>query len=88
MSYHSADQAAPAREWYAVTPSDTVNLPAGCRGLYIGGSGNIALLGNERTGTGLTPVTFTGVPAGTVLPCGPLRVFATNTTATLIIALY
>jgi hypothetical protein len=32
--------------------------------------------------------TFTGVGAAVILPIGPKRVNATNTTATLIIALY
>jgi hypothetical protein len=85
MAWHSADQAAPAREWLAVTPSDTVNLPAGCRGLFVGGAGNLNLLGADRSNTSLV---FTNVAAGTVLPCGPVRVNSTNTTATLIIALY
>lgn len=83
MAYHSADQAAPARDWVAVTTSDTVKLPGGCRGLYVGGGGDLSLLGADGTS-----VTFSAVTAGTVLPCGPVRVNATATTATLIVALY
>lgn len=82
-AFHSADQAAPAREWIAITPSDSALLPAGCRGLYIGGAGNIALAGYDGT-----VVTFTGVLAGSVLPCGPTKVMTTNTTATAIVGLY
>lgn len=83
MAYHSSDQAAPARSWVAVTPHDSNNLPAGCRGIYVGGAGNVALVGDNGTA-----VTFTAVPVGTFLPCGPVRVNNTNTTATLMVALY
>lgn len=79
----TADQAAPARVWLTVTPSDSVNLPAGCRALWIGGAGNVALVGEDNN-----VVTFSGVAAATILPIGPKRVNATNTTATPIVALY
>jgi hypothetical protein len=82
MAVHTSDQAAPARSWRAVSPSDTVNLPAGCRGLYVGGTGDLSLLGSDGTSQ-----VFTAVPIG-VLPCGPVRVNQTATTATLILALY
>ena len=80
---HYSNQSAPARIWLSVTPSDSVNLPAGCRGLFVGGAGNLSLVGADGTA-----VTFTGVTAGTTLPVGPVRVNSTNTTATLIVALY
>jgi hypothetical protein len=83
MAVHTSDQAAPARDWVAVTTSDTVNLPAGCRGIFVGGAGNLAL-----RSAGGSVVTFTGVLPGTFLPVGPQRVMATNTTATLLVALY
>jgi len=83
MPIHSADQAAPAFSWKAVTTSDTVNLPAGCRGLFVGGSGNIAAVGDDNV-----VVTFTGVAGGTFLPIGPKRINATNTTATLMVAVF
>jgi hypothetical protein len=76
----------------AVTPSDTVNIPyVGGDGttpswpcvLYIGGSGNIRV----QTEGG-DDVVFTGVLAGTFLPVNVVRVFATNTTATNIVALW
>lgn len=73
----------PVRSWKAVTPSDTVNLPAGCVGLYIGGAGNIAAVGIDDV-----VATFTAIPVGGFLPIGPKRINATNTTATLILALY
>ncbi len=64
-----------------VTPSDTVDLPALPRVLYIGGAGTLRL----RV-AGLT-VNFT-VTAGTVLPVRASRVFATGTTATGIVSLF
>jgi hypothetical protein len=51
--------------------------------LYIGGSGNIRV----QTEGG-DDVVFTGVLAGTFLPVNVVRVFATNTTATNIVALW
>lgn len=80
---HYADQAAPARKWLAVTPSDSVNLPAGCRGLFVTSAGNLSLQGTDGSA-----LVFTLADAGRVLPIGPVRVNATNTTATGIIALY
>lgn len=79
----TADMAAPAEDWRNVTPSDTVNLPVGCRSVYVGGAGNIVLVSR-----GGNTVTFTAIPAGSVLPVMPMRINATNTTATLIVALY
>lgn len=83
MAVHTSDQSAPARSWQAVTPSDVTGLPAGCRGIYIGGDGDVSLLG-----AGGTSVTFVGLTAGTFMPCGPVRVNAAGTTATNIVALY
>lgn len=74
----------------AVTPSDTVNIPSVNGGtreegpvLYIGGSGNIRVLTE-----GGDDVIFYGVVAGTFLPVHVVRVFATSTTATNIVALW
>ena len=83
MPNFTADQAAPFVSWAAITPSDTVNMPAGCRSVYVGGAGNIAALSWDDK-----LVTFTAVPVGTVLPIQAKRINTTNTTATLLIALY
>jgi hypothetical protein len=66
-----------------VTANDSTVLIA-TRGLYIGGAGNVNV---TMEGDG-TDVLFSGVPAGTVLPIRVTKVKATNTTATLIVALY
>jgi len=75
-----------------VTPSNTVDIPyIGGDGttpswpcvLYIGGAGNIRVLT-----AGGDDVVFNNVLAGTFIPVQVTRVFATNTTATNILALW
>lgn len=74
-----------AQQLRAVTPSDTVPLPLGpCRALWVGGAGAVAVIAAGDT----SAVTLSGVPAGTVLPIKCKTVMSTNTTATLIVALY
>jgi hypothetical protein len=67
---------------FAVTPSDSTLV--NCRALWVGGTGALAV----ATQTG-TAVTLSAVPAGTLIPIAldQGRVMATNTTATLIVAL-
>ena len=68
-----------------VTPHATNAMPfAGMRALWIGGAGTVTLQLSETQTTG---VLFSGIPAGTLLPIACVRVFATGTTATLIVAL-
>lgn len=71
-----------AQNAYAVTPSDSTDLAAPARALYVGGSGNVKI---NDSGNGA--VTFVGVAAGSILPVMARRVYATGTTATNIIAL-
>jgi hypothetical protein len=66
----------------AVTPSDSVNLSAPSRGLWVGGAGNVSV---QMYGDGGT-IIYVGVPAGQLLPVQCTRVNATGTTATNIIA--
>ena len=75
----------PAAQFAAVTPSDSTNLTATARALYVGGGGNVAIVGTDPNATA---VTFVGVLAGTILPTRCIRVNSTNTTATNIVALY
>jgi hypothetical protein len=76
----------------AVTPSNTVDIPsvstqdgAGNNGcvLYVGGDGDIKV-----TTAGGDTVVFTGLLAGMFVPVQVLRVWATDTTATNIVALW
>lgn len=72
---------APATRGVAVTPSDTTVL--GCRMIYVGGAGDVAV---QFVDGGAT-VTFTAPTVGAVLPVSAYRVMAA-TTATAIVALY
>ena len=66
----------------AGTISDTADLPTEARALYVGGAGDVRVL--TRQGD---DVVFSAVPAGSILPVFTRRVFDTNTSATLIVAL-
>lgn len=73
----------PAGNAALITKSDADDLPVSSRYIYVGGTGNI----NLQTVNGDT-VLFTAVPVGTILPVRAKKVLSTNTTATLLIALY
>jgi hypothetical protein len=87
----------PARRAIAVTPSDTEdvtnasgdNAPCYAKALYIGVSGDVAVVAAGDNGNSLagTAVTFKAVPVGW-FPVQVRRVMATNTTATNIVGLY
>jgi hypothetical protein len=71
-----------AHDAAVVTPhnaTDFIKLP---RAIWVGGAGNVAC--EFPSGT----VLIQGVPAGTLLPIRPSRINATNTTATLMVALF
>jgi hypothetical protein len=75
----------PAARVRAVTPSDSQDLPLdGCRGLYVGGGGDVRLIAAGDAAA----VTFANVADGSVLPVQAARVLSTGTTATNIVALY
>lgn len=75
---------APALEYAAVTKSDATDFSFGmARGLYVGGAGDVVAVRADNTA-----VTFTSVPAGTILPIRLRRVNDTSTTATNMVALY
>lgn len=78
-----AQQCDPAEGFAAVTPSDSTNFARLARALYVGGAGNVVVVGKDGVA-----VTFTGVPAGSILPVECIRVNATNTTATNIVRLW
>jgi hypothetical protein len=62
---------------------DVDGKPRIASGLWVGGSGNVSLV--DLSGAS---VTFSGLGAGTLLPFRCSRVNSTNTTATLILALF
>jgi hypothetical protein len=71
-----------ANELRAVTKSDSTIV--NCRALYVGGSGNVAIVAVGDTAA----VTLEDVPAGTILPIACKKVMSTNTTATKLVALF
>ena len=75
----------PATNALAVTPDDAAVIEDSI-GLYVGGAGNLAVVMADDDGSE-TVVTFSAVPAGTLLPLSVRKVKAA-TTATLIVALY
>ena len=73
----------PAANAATVTPNDSTDLTTASRGIYIGGAGDLRV-----TMVGKATVTLSAVPAGTLLPLRVVRVLATSTTATNIVALW
>ncbi len=71
----------PALGAYAVTPNDSTVL-AGCRALYVGVSGDVALVAKGSAAA----VTFKSAPVG-ILPVQAVKVLSTGTTATDIVRL-
>ena len=72
----------PATQVYAITPNDGADLTVAARGIWVGGAGNIKV----TTIDGQTE-TLNGALAGSVIPVCVKRVWATGTTATLMLAL-
>lgn len=67
-----------------VTPSDATVLPPTTIEVYVGGTGDVAVMFWRDTAA----VTFKAVPVGTVIRGNIQKVMATNTTATLMVVKY
>lgn len=68
----------------AVATSDTVNHANGeAQAIYVGGAGNVTLVC-----PGGAVILFTAPPVGSIIPIRNVRVNATGTTATVMVALY
>ncbi len=68
-----------SRNAIAITPHDSNNLTVTIKKLFVGGAGNIRLLCAGDT----SPVTLTGVLAGTIIEdVSIIRIYSTSTTAT------
>ena len=83
FAHNSPGLTSPGTRAAAVTPNDSADLANVSRALYIGGSGDIKV-----TTSGGDTVTLVGVVAGSVIPLRVARVFATDTTASDIVALW
>lgn len=83
FDYHSLTLESPAVAAVAVTPDDATDLATVTRSIYVGGTGDVSVILLWDTAA----VTFSAVPAGTVLPIRAKRVMLTGTTATNLLAL-
>ena len=72
----------PAGHAFAVTPHDSTDFAREVEGLYVGTTGDVAVVLPSNVA-----ITFVGVPAGAILPVRCIRVNDTNTTADDIVAL-
>lgn len=77
-----SDSTASAYTWAAVTPSNTAAIEPRPDALFIGGGGNVSAVGEDGVSA-----TF-AVADGAYLMIQPVRINATGTTATGIVALY
>ena len=68
---------APAEDCFAITPSDTLDLPRATKAIYVGLSGDVALIPVRGT----LPVVFKKVNAGTILDVRVRAIRITGTTA-------
>lgn len=73
----------PASDARVLTKSDTATNHGKFRALYVGGTGDVSVLTKEGN-----TVLFSAVPVGAILPIQGTRLNSTNTTATLVVALY
>ena len=80
QSAHGSD---PAYYAAGITASDSVDLANPVRAIYVGGAGSVVI-----TTVAGTDVTFSGLPAGMILPVRAKRVKATGTTATGLVGLW
>lgn len=74
---------APAEDCFAITPSDVADLPRATKAIYIGFSGDVALIPVR----GNLPVVFKKVIAGTILDVRVRAIRATGTTAADLVGL-
>jgi hypothetical protein len=71
-----------AQSLAVVVKSDSTVV--GCRALYVGGTGDVAILAVGDTAA----VTLSSVPAGALLPIACQKIMSTNTTATNMVAFF
>lgn len=74
----------PGMHMEAVTPHDTNELTYFTRGIYVGVTGDVAVIGKNDT----VAVTFVGLAAGMIHPIQAKIIKSTGTTATSIVGVY
>ena len=72
----------PSDDYFVATPHDSNDEASVSKGVLVLGAGDVVAVRPDGTA-----VTFTGVPAGALLPIRAVRINSTNTTATNIIFL-
>ncbi|WP_068072742.1 spike base protein, RCAP_Rcc01079 family [Novosphingobium lentum] len=82
FAYQSDTTISPSRAPYAVTPSDTVELPFIPKGVYVGSGGDVVLRGVG----GASDVTYRNLPDASYIAVRVQFVRATGTTAANIVA--
>ena len=82
-NYPASSSSQPAGNALAVTPADS-DMTEISRAVYVGSNGNLTvkMAGSENI------VTFTSVPAGSLLPIRVIQIRSTATTSINIVALY
>jgi hypothetical protein len=76
----------PVRRSFVITPDDVNELPFVTRVIYVGGSGDLKVrLADDAPGA---QIVLKAVAVGTVLPLRIRQVYATGTTASLMVGTY
>lgn len=79
FSSHNTSLNSPARSAFAITPSDSIDLPETTRAIYTGVGGTmVCILAGDTTA-----VTFDSLPAGVVIPLRIRRILSTGTTSSM-----
>jgi hypothetical protein len=78
---HSDSAEGPARNPFAIVPSDTAELPVIPKGIYVGSGGDVVLRGM----TGSADVTYRNLADGSYIAVRARYVRATGTTASSLI---
>jgi hypothetical protein len=73
---------APGGEFFAITPSNSVDFTLPTRGVYVGVTGDVVAVDLQDNA-----VTFTAVQAGCILPIRAKRINSTDTSATGLVGL-
>ena len=73
-----------ATKCFAITKNDSSDLAFVTRGIYVGVTGDLAVILDADS----SAVTFVGLAAGIIHPLAVKRVMSTNTTATSIVGVY
>ena len=79
--FSSNNVGAPAFDYFTITPSNSTPLAIMCRGIYVGGGGDITVISPAGS-----TVTFVAVPQGVLLPIVAQYVKSTGTNATDLVA--